>query len=441
MKNKIIILMLCLFPFSVFSQLEKVIVEKYYISDANDESDTTGGHLKAGSTTYRIYVDLAKGSKLTKIYGDVNHALKFASTDTFFNNISDGQTFGKDFPKNRYSENTVALDSWITLGQTTRNSTRTYFGVLKEQDDDGSFIGGVNNDGGSAVIANGLINNADPNAGIPVTTNDGMDTIDIAYLPTSWGDYGFKDPVFLTDSTIFGSVIPGNYFASNDAGLQNSGVVGVNPDSNQILIAQLTTAGVLSFEINIEIVNSVDSIVKYVANDSVLLLNETYNRYLSYPYTAVCGCPDAHYIDYLEDRDCDDLNLCQTLVVFGCLDSTACNYNPDANFNISELCCYPGFCNDRNIAEVCPGSSSNRTIEIESLFPNPANEKLGIKVSNHSEALNLIIYNAYGIVVYNEVVAADILERQIDLDKLENGIFIIHLSDSSSSVSKTFLKN
>lgn len=441
MKNRIIILLLTFFPLSMFAQLEKVIVEKYYISDANDATDTTGGQLKSGSTTYRIYIDLARGSKLTKIYGDENHALKFASTDTFFNNIADGQTFGKDFPKNRYAENTVALDSWITLGQTTRNSTKTYFGVIKDQDDDGSFVGGANNDGGSAAIVTGLISNTDPLAGVPVTTKDGMDTIDINNLPTSWGDYGFKDPVFLTDSTIFGSLIPGVSFISYDAGLQNSGVVGVNVDSNQILVAQLTTAGTLSFEINIVVVDSVGDEIIYVANDSIMLTDENYNRYLTYPYTAVCGCPDAHYIDYLEDRDCDDMNLCQTLVVFGCLDSTACNYNPDANFNLSELCCYPGYCNDRNIAEVCPGVSANKSLEIESLFPNPSDDKINIKVNEHSDVLNLVIYNSYGIVVYSEVLTDGVFERSIDVTSFENGLYIIHLTDSNNFVSRTFLKN
>jgi len=36
----------------------------------------------------------------------------------------------------------------------------------------------------------------------------------------------------------------------------------------------------------------------------------------------------------------------------------ACNYDPNANFNIPELCCYPGLCGDRDIAVVCPQLSS-----------------------------------------------------------------------------------
>ena len=66
-----------LFHLNGNAQLQKVIVEKYYISDANDATDTLGGGINIGSTTYRIYVDLAPGSLLKKIYGDANHPFPF----------------------------------------------------------------------------------------------------------------------------------------------------------------------------------------------------------------------------------------------------------------------------------------------------------------------------------------------------------------------------
>ena len=131
---------------SAIAQIKKVFVETYYISDSYDATDTIGGGIPTGSKTYRVYLQLEKGSKLQKIYGDVNHALIINSTENFFNNLSDGQTFGKDFNKNRLLENTVALDSWLTLGQTTKNAAKTYFGVPKTYDQSGSFIGGANND-------------------------------------------------------------------------------------------------------------------------------------------------------------------------------------------------------------------------------------------------------------------------------------------------------
>ena len=71
----VLAMILCNAEFA-FSQIEKVIVEPYYISDSLDATDTTGGYLQIGSTTYRIYIDLSPGGKLRKIYGDQNHPIK-----------------------------------------------------------------------------------------------------------------------------------------------------------------------------------------------------------------------------------------------------------------------------------------------------------------------------------------------------------------------------
>jgi len=51
------------------AQLERIIVEKYYITDsvdAADVSDPISGGIAIGTTTYRVFVDLAPGSKLKK---------------------------------------------------------------------------------------------------------------------------------------------------------------------------------------------------------------------------------------------------------------------------------------------------------------------------------------------------------------------------------------
>jgi len=65
----------------------------------------------------------------------------------------------------------------------------------------------------------------------------------------------------------------------------------------------------LSFELNVEIeelVNGVPTIVKYVANDSILNTNnpETYNANLKYP--PACGCKDARYIEYSSKFTCEN---------------------------------------------------------------------------------------------------------------------------------------
>src|ERR1700758_1535511 len=137
MKNKLFILFFSYLFFSteVKAQIEKVIVETYYVSDSLDATDTIDGpsrSLPVGSKTYRVYVDLKKGYKLAKIYGNTTHALKITSTDTFFNNVDRTSFYFGYLMKNVYfrSNPTLALDSWLTLGL----ATTTYNGILKTQD-------------------------------------------------------------------------------------------------------------------------------------------------------------------------------------------------------------------------------------------------------------------------------------------------------------------
>lgn len=424
------------------AQVQNVVVETYYISDTNDATDTIGGGIESRSVTYRVFVDLAPGSVLTKIYGDANHALRISSTEKFFNNREDGQTFAKDFSKVRLGENTVALDSWLTIGQVTRNAAKTYFGVLKSQDDDGSFIGGVNNDGGSAAIASGLLVNNDPEAGIPLTDYDGMDTM--AVLPSNWANYGILDSLG-DDSTIFGSLKVCNEFISRDAGLQNSGVSGVNRDSNLVLIAQLTTKGDLSFEINVEVRDSMGNTIKYVANDSILLTGETLCRNLKYPFEQKCGCPDPDYLEYLGDRDCDAQDSCRTLIVFGCMDPMACNFNPDANFNIQSLCCYPGYCADRDISVVCPSLNYKVHGGLRfNLYPNPASDQLTFQCpANENAEIHFMIYDAVGRMVLDKNLGTVIypIDMNLNIQSLNPGLYVFRMMQNNLSSQVSFIKN
>lgn len=430
---RLFIYFIFLLPSMSFGQVEKVIVEKYYISDSNDQSDTLGGFLQAGSTTYRVYIDLKAGSKLLKIYGNQNHTLKFSSTTAFFNNKADGQTFAKDFSKNRYNENTVALDTWLTLGQTTRLSTKTYFGVLKSEDRDGSFIGGTFNDGGSAGMSLGLIVNADPLAGIPPTVSDGMDTM--TAIPTSWADYGILDSGNGNDSTMFGSLISKNEFSCNNCGLQNSGVEGINSDSNQVLIAQLTTIGELSFELNLEVQEPASPnpiVVKYVARLAPGEMNSDtlkISPYLKYP--SACGCIDPNYLEFNQIYSCSNNDSCKTRIIYGCMDINACNYDPNANFNLQQLCCYPGSCSDRDLALVCPELSEgrNQTLKLV-LSPNPGNEMTMLTFNLKEEQnVSIAVINILGKIILNKSlgVVSGAVEVPMELSNMKNGIYLVQM--------------
>ncbi|MFZ4399186.1 MAG: T9SS type A sorting domain-containing protein [Bacteroidales bacterium] len=418
--------------------ITKSVVETYYISDSADATDTIGGFLQAGSTTYRVFLQLKKGCKLISVYGDANHALKINSTETFFNNKDRGKTFGKDMVKTNLSNNTVALDTWISLGQTsTTKNGFTYFGIPKFFDKNGSFIGGNNNDGGSAGIAGGLLKNNDVSAGIPISVSDGMDTI--MNIPSNWVNIGFLDGLSGIDSSIFGSIKPGKSFTSNTAKIQNSGVSGVDPDSNYVLITQLTTKGSISFELNVEIMNPDGSLTKYAAAKNTDSLSVKHSGWLKYPYE--CGCTDPDYFEYSPDYVCSKPIDCVNLIVLGCMDPNACNYDPNANYNISSLCCYPGMCSGRDISLVCP--TLKGLLKKMSLYPVPAIDFLTLETKNDiSEEVKFAVYNSYGKIQFEKnlgSVSGEIIEN-IDISKLEKGIYLIRLLSGNTIISNTFIK-
>ncbi len=325
--------------------IENVVVEVYYVSDANDATDVTGGGLPAGSKTYRVYLDLCDGCSLRAVYGDANHEVRITSTEPFFNHADRGRTYGHLVQNGALDEGTTAIDSWLAFGAAS-NQKRA---VLKVDDTDGSIVGGANNDGGSAMVPGGLLVNTDASAGSPLVELDGL--VPLApggtAAPPNFNVAG-DDP-----ATVFDNVTVSGSFTSFNMRMACSvpGVVGATTD-NLVLVAQLTTLGELSFCLNVEVQQPNGSVTKYVCSDDVLLPDETANGLLVYP--PQCGCTDPDFLEYDPNAGCDD-GSCQTAIVFGCLDTLACNYDPTANFNVSQLCCYgPTNCNGLDVSLVCP---------------------------------------------------------------------------------------
>jgi hypothetical protein len=422
-------------------QLQKVVVEKYYVSDASDATDTTGGILESGSTTWRIYLDLAPGSTLKSIFGDTEHPFVIHSTQNFYNHKADGQTFAKDFLRARFQESTIALDTWLTLAQVARKQgAYAQYGILKPQDTNGSFVGGANNDGGSALIAGGLLINADPSCGEPLTEKDGIDTSSIA--PQNWQSNGILNFALGTDSTIFGSIVPGNHFESQAFSLSCSGASGIVPDSNQVVVAQLTTKGDLSFTINAEVEwmeNGILRNVRYVGTNVAIGDGFEYNPFLSYPYS--CGCTDPNYLEYDPAAICLTEGSCNTLRVLGCMDTMACNYDPRVNTHFDALCCYPGWCAGRNIEEVCPQLKGN-SFDI-SIYPNPVEDLLYLQVINGvSSQIECKVYSVYGVLQKQFKVENAPLNysTSIDTSELESGIYQVRVTTSSGTKSLLFVR-
>ena len=420
-------------PVRTMAQLEGVIVEKYYVSDSFDATDTTmGSVVEAGSVTYRIYLDLKAGSKLISVYGDPNHPFIIRSTAPFYNNtLQPGADFGYLLNKNLFlSVPTLALDSWITLGYAAKNQS----GVLKTHDTDGNFFAGANNSGGSSMVPGGLLVNTDTTAGIPVTTCDGLMT-NTTTLST-WLDNGFKDGAG-QDTTIFGGMNNGLEFISNNSFLQQSnGVLSTGTDSTIVLVAQLTTKGEISFKLNVVLEQTVDtttSIVKYVSSSDSLLAGEIVSPLLSYPQQ--CGCMDPDYFEYDPIYSCLNQDSCKTKIHFGCRDTVACNYDVEANYHIQELCCYPGLCQDRDIALICPSLSNLRTGYVHPVFPNPAQDILHVSmIPGNGVFVQYSIRNCLGSEVLKHVtgsVSGDSFVDNLDISSLPTGIYFLRTDTGS----------
>jgi chitodextrinase len=236
------------FQFLGFSQngLEKIIVEKYYIATAAD-SEGSLGILPEGSTTYRVYVDMLPGYKFQALYGNADHALKINTSTAFFNNEDRGATTANAIASTKLKSNTVALDSWFSVGA----SATGQFGVLKSEDN-----GAVN-----LLTLNTLLKNNTAAMGIPLTTQDGNQ----AGSPEAVTFVGFDPSGGVFDN----ASLQGNSFQTNDGAISAlSGATGPTAE-NRVLIGQFTTNGVFTFELNIQIGTPTGVPEKYVASNPV----------------------------------------------------------------------------------------------------------------------------------------------------------------------------
>lgn len=242
-----------LIQLSAFAQngLERVIVEKYYVSDANDaNANVDGGVLPIGSVTYRIFVDMLPGYKFQAAYGVPDHELRIETTTLFFNNEDRGAT-SPTYSKTQAARNTVMLDSWLSVGAACTGQ----FGILKAEDN------------GVATVVNAytpqVLQNNDPSIGIPLTQQDGL----IAGTPEPVTTVGISSEITVFDNQNDGTNGP-SFITSNGSWASLNGSTG--PDTtNKVLIAQITTDGTFSFELNLQLGTPSGGVENYVARNPI----------------------------------------------------------------------------------------------------------------------------------------------------------------------------
>ncbi len=416
MKCIINIVSLLVIPVLASAQLEGLFVETYYVADSADAlGDLSGSNLQPGEITYRVYLDLAPGSKVVEVFGDDNHPFAITSSRRFFNHQW-GKVCSYDIPLGDYSDNTTALDSYITIGKIAKNQAR--FAVPKYQDTDSTRIAGEDN-------SDSLLINNDVRAGIPLTDFDG-------FMPDS--SQTIVDDSFVRlniaeeDSSIFSHYALDSAFYSNDFRLiYNSGVAGVNAgESNYVLIAQLTSLGDISMKLNAVIRTAGGDDIRYVSTDTLTTTSIVFSADLNYP--PACGCTDPNYLEYSPDYACLIDGSCITPKVIGCTDTMACNYDTSANFNVPNLCCYPGFCQDRDLEEVCP-HIKGESFDID-VFPNPAEQYATLQIISGVEGdTEIDITNYNGVTLYSERLSSPALNlsKRIDIASWAPGVYHVRV--------------
>ena len=230
--------------------LEKITVEKYYVSNA-DDSIASIGVLPVGSVTYRIYVDMLPGYNFQMAYGDPNHTLSINTSTSFFNNEDRGST-NPTYSKANAAKNTVMLDSWLTVGAACIGN----FGILKAEDN------GIAN----VVNVDGVLANADTSVHIPLTTQDGFISVP-GKTPGTFATVGDADSaISVFDAT---SQVGNSFILKNGSWYVAGGASGPDTATNKVLIAQLTTNGKLTFELNLQIGTPSGGVEIYVAKKPI----------------------------------------------------------------------------------------------------------------------------------------------------------------------------
>ncbi len=237
MKTKTILLGICLTFSAFFAQaqlgLESIFVERYYVADAIDAANSHPA-VPVGAVTYRIYADMLPGFKVQTIFGIPAHPMSMTTTTYFFNQEDYGASI-PTFSANNAKKNTVMIDSWLSTG----GACNGWNAVPKTEDD------GLNNFVNSNVPP--LLQNNAAQAGIPLTTQDGM----LAGPVPPTGTLGIEQAML--DLFGDGSANGNNFYVVDGSWYCLTGAPGIIPASNKVLIAQITTDGIFHFEINIQI--------------------------------------------------------------------------------------------------------------------------------------------------------------------------------------------
>jgi hypothetical protein len=302
--------------FSSTAQLNGVVIEEH-----NPQVQAPGYVAPAGLVTYRIYAEFASPlDKVSALYGlplIVNaqsvgpcQQTRIETTTSWFNEASFGSTLGSAINCGFFIfVPAIAADSWLSVGPQ------------------------CSSDPGAAAVQ--------------------AATIDPPSLTPSFGTNG--GPSFImNDGAVFTLFTSASGFGSGP--------------NNRVLLAQLTTTGEISYELNLQVFlgNNQANEVRYVAspdcsgdNPAIEIDGSALGLVYPAPVNDVPGCTDLAACNYdaaatIDDGSClalDECGNCGGTSTEGCTNAAACNYDLNAG-------CDDGSCLFLDACGNCGGSET-----------------------------------------------------------------------------------
>ena len=302
--------------FSSTAQLNGVVIEEH-----NPQIQAPGYVAPAGMVTYRIYAEFASPlDKVSALYGlplIVNaqavgpcQQTRIETTTSWFNESMFGSNLGAGVNCAFFGfVPVIAADSWLSIGAQ------------------------CNSDAGAAEIQAAVID--PPSLNPHFTTNNGTSFV-------------------MNDGAVFTLFTSPSGFGSGP--------------NNRVLLAQLTTSGEISYELNLQVFlgNNQANEVRYVAstgcngdNPAIEVDGSQLGLVYPAPVVGVPGCTDALACNFdpsatIDDGSClalDECGNCGGTETTGCTDPAACNYDMNAG-------CDDGSCLTLDACGNCGGTDT-----------------------------------------------------------------------------------
>ncbi len=217
--------------------LEQVLVETYHVQRSEN-----GG---APVTTYRIFLDLAPDHTVQVLYGDDHHSLRIETFPEFHNTTEGSIPYGDRAVVDTSHRKVLATDSWLTIGLVGKD----HVGIPRNMDPDGSLLS-------CPPLSASLSPDKERPVVDPLCVSDGL-------VPFGGG----KEVVnFLMETTYLENFHGPVIETTNGAWAVLGGMKGAT-EENLVLVAQIATADLLHFILNVQLGTPDGGFVKIVAKD------------------------------------------------------------------------------------------------------------------------------------------------------------------------------